>query len=469
MARVRAHPAPVFVATLFVAALFVALKVIYAIRAMQPAANGGIHVIMGSDSLTYLASSRASVLSKAFFEAPGPFGFLLLLKAVARHLRALVVAQTMISIGAWLGLACSVRAAMRTSVARLIGFAGILVTGLAPSFAIYDAAIATESLAISLACIVIALALRLAVRPDRRTVVAFVVAFVLAGFTRDLDAVLGAAVGVTALITLAVPRWRSAHARPLLVGGLTLVLAASGALALSNAARRWYWPTAETLVLRVAADHAGYRWLVQQGMPDDGTVQRLQSNYYVNSRPFAADRPPYRALRRWLDAHERATYTKYLLTHPGYALTKPRGELAKQFAQNMEPVAAVEHIAPDGFTRAVGSVGLPPFRITVVWALLAGVGLGWALLVDGPDRRRIGSTIAGMALLVVPHALAAFHGDALEVARHSLSVALQARVLVWAATAFAIDACVVRHRARRDGAAPSDDVRGSGIGAPALR
>ncbi len=444
-ARVRARPVQVAIAT-----LFVVLKIVYLVRALQPGANDGLHVILGSDSGTYVTGAGLSIFSKAFYEAPGPFGFLVLFKLVARNVRALVIAQTLISIAAWIGLALSVQSAMRTNVAKLVGFAGVIATGLAPAFVMYDVAVATESLAISLGCVVLALAVRLAVRADRLTIIAFVVAFAAAAFTHDADALLAGGVGVVALLALAVPRWRAAHMRQLLVVGIVLVVVGGVETELSNAARRWYWPTAETLTYRVAGTPAGYKWLVAHGMPNDGSVHLLQSQgYFLAYQGFQNDDPPYHALRHWLDVKGRSTYTRYLLTHPGYVLFEPRHSLADQFTPNVAALATAQHIRPDPVIRAIGAVGLPGFRITMGWALLAMLALVWALWAERgkwPEHRRIGYTILFMAVIVIPHALAVFHGDVFELGRHSISVALQARVVVWAATAFALDAVLLRRR-----------------------
>ena len=439
LARVRANPLATAAAV-----VFVLLKVVYLVRALRPGANEGLHIILGSDSSTYITTSKLSIFSKGFYEAPGPVGFLVLMKLVARNVRALVIAQTLISIAAWIGLALSVQSAMRTKAARFVGFAGVLATGLAPAFAMYDIALATESLAASLGCVVLALAIRLAVRADRLTVTAFVVAFAAAAFTHDIDALLAGGVGAVALLALLVPRWRAGHWRRLVAVGLVLIAVAGIETELSNAARRWYWPTAETLTYRVAGTPDGYKWLVAHGMPDDGSVHLLQSQgYFLAYQGFQADDPPYHALRHWLDTRGRSTYTRYLLTHPAYVLFEPRHSLAAQLTPNVAGLATAQHIEPDPVMRAIGAVGLPGFRVAIAWAALALAAFGWAVFAD-PDRRRVGAVLAFMAIVVVPHAIAVFHGDVFELDRHSLSVALQARVVVWAATAFALDTVLAR-------------------------
>ena len=120
--------------------------------------------------------------------------------------------------------------------------------------------------------------------------------------------------------------------------------------------------------------------------------------------------------------------------------------MSDQFTPNLEPIAIAQGMRPGPITRAIGGLGLPPFRITAAWAALASVGLAMALWFGDRARRGLGCTILAIGCIVIPHALAAFHGDALELARHSLGAAVQARIFVWTATAFAIDAFVMRRR-----------------------
>ena len=448
------------------AAVFALLKIVYLVRAVVPVDDATFHVVRGSDTPTYLDASKLSIFSKAFYQAPGPFGFLVLMKLVARNLRALVMVQTLLSIVAWCALAMSVRSAMTTATARLVGFAGVLLTGLAPAFAMWEVATGTESLAITVAVVALALGIRLAVRIDNRTVVAFVAAMVVAAFTHDIDAIIAGGLGLVALGAIVVPRWRHLHLRRLLASALVLLSAAGAETALSNAGRRWYWPVAETLTLRIAASPDGYRWLVAHGMPDDGAVRALQANYFLTYPGFQDNAPAYRALRHWLDAKGRSSYTNYLVSHPKFVLTEPRHSLADQFTPNVAPIATAQHIGADPVMRWLGAVGLPGFRGTLWWAIAAGACF-LAAFTDpaARKRRRLGLTIAAIALIVVPHALAVFHGDYLELARHSLTLAVQARVVVWIATAFALDVLVMRCRGRRP--SPRASI-GDGVATPSM-
>ena len=184
-------------------------------------------------------------------------------------------------------------------------------------------------------------------------------------------------------------------------------------------------------------------WLVSHGMPDDGSVRRLQANYFVTYPGFQDNAADYRTLRHWLDTKGRSSYTEYLVSHPKFVISSPRHSLADQFTPPVAPLAVAQHIGADPVMRGFGWVGLPPFRVTVVWAVLAMVGLGVVAALDRA-RRRVCTVIFACGFIVIPHALAVFHGDVLELARHSVSVAVQARVVVSVATAIVIDWCAAR-------------------------
>ena len=59
--------------------------------------------------------------------------------------------------------------------------------------------------------------------------------------------------------------------------------------------------------------------------------------------------------------------------------------------------------------------------------------------------------IVASGVLVLPHTLAVYHGDALEIARHAVTMVAQERLVVWIATVFVLDQWI---HSRRDRKAP---------------
>src|SRR5262249_23028370 len=145
----------------------------------------GPRVGYGPDSAVYLAAARAPLWDHRFLSGPGPFGFLLLAKLCARNLRAIVLVQTILAVGAWSFLAATISGVVRSNVAKWVGLLGILGLGLAPGVLMWNSMITTESLSMSTLCVAIASGLRLVQRARTRELLWFIAAMAAFAFTRD--------------------------------------------------------------------------------------------------------------------------------------------------------------------------------------------------------------------------------------------------------------------------------------------
>src|SRR5262249_42486074 len=154
------------------------------------------------DSALYLAAAHAPVWSRRFLAGPGAFGFLLLAKLSLRNLRAIVIVQTVVAVGAWSFLALTVGGVVRSNVARGVALVGVLALGLARPILQWNAMIVTESLSTSTLCVAIACGLRLVQRGTWRELGWFLAALGAFAFTRDTNALVVGAIGVLALAFL---------------------------------------------------------------------------------------------------------------------------------------------------------------------------------------------------------------------------------------------------------------------------
>ena len=90
-----------------------------------------------------------------------------------------------------------------------------------------------------------------------------------------------------------------------------------------------------------------------------------------------------------------------------------------------------------------GSLGFP--ESPVVAEVGIGLAVAAALVLTRKRAARPLLLATGVvALLVIPHFLVAWHGDALETDRHSLAAAVQLRVVLWVVAALALDAALSR-------------------------
>jgi hypothetical protein len=436
-------------AAAFVVFAFAALELGYAIW-VAFVAHGpvGPRVGYGPDSAVYIAAARAPVWSRHFLAGPGAFGFLLLAKVCARNLRAIVIVQSLLAVAAWTLLATTAVGVVRSNLARWVALVGILGLGLAPGVVQWNAFITTESLSLSLLCVVVALGLRVARRGDRRELVAFVVAIAAFAYTRDTNSLV---VGVLAVVALVLATRRSWRVRGVVIGVAGLLFAFSAAT-LANAAEppRWYWPLAETTSIRLLADPGATRYLVDHGFPLDARTRALPGKYiFIVSQ--VTESPAYRPFRRWVRVDGRRVYVDFLVTHPGWALRKPFDDRKALFDLGVIEGYGDSYVNhPGGPFAVIGAIAAPrssPFaELWTVAGAIAVAGLFWR---RASGRALLGAVAITGSLAIVAY-YSAWHGDALEVYRHALSATVELRLALWLVTVLAVDACMMR---ARDGSA----------------
>jgi hypothetical protein len=298
--------------------------------------------------------------------------------------------------------------------------------------------ITTESLSMSTLCVVIACGLRLVQRGTTRALAWFLAAMAAFAFTRDTNALLVGVIGMVALVFTFRRALRS-RAVVVAVGGICLAIAAS---ALADAAEppRWYWPVAETTAVRLLAEPDATRYLISHGFPWDDEMRTLPQRYVYISDDVTRG-PEFAAFRTWVRQDGRRVYLEYVLGHPGWALRKPFDDRDAFFDLGViEVYSRAYGNRPGGPFSAIGAIAAPRSPlIAELWAVAATIAL-----VVLAVRRRVKPALAGAVALVGALAVAgyyaAWHGDALEVYRHSLSAAVQLRIACWIVTALVVDA-----------------------------
>jgi hypothetical protein len=222
------------------------------------------------------------------------------------------------------------------------------------------------------------------------------------------------------------------------------VVAALGNVALSNHAGRWFDPLDETIAVRLLGSHEATRYLIDHGMPYDANVRALHRRdaiiFLAHAVTFGKE---YARYRRWLNAKGRSTYTSYLLTHPWTDITGPFDDRRRLLTPAVRNYGRTYHDEPRGAFNFVGKAGMPQsLPVVEVWvglAVIATIGL-WR---RRRDRALLFAT-GIVALLVVPHFMVGWLGDALELDRHAISAAVQLRIVLWIFTALALDAVLDR-------------------------
>jgi hypothetical protein len=149
-------------------------------------------------------------------------------------------------------------------------------------------------------------------------------------------------------------------------------------------------------------------------------------------------------LREWVRDEGQSTYATFLVTHPWWTLREPVADIERFLSPDLDGYTFIWKLDPPPPHDVLGEIGWPrPEWLVGAWAVggaAAFVALAARRRVPAPVSVAIGLTGA----LAAAGFYAAWHGDALEVDRHSLTAAVQLRIALWLVTALVVDAVMAR-------------------------
>lgn len=350
-----------------------------------------------SDTDLYRRAQSFPLWDDRFWGGVKPWTLPLYLKLLPEddRLGVVTVVQWVVSVAAWIVLALVLARLVRWRLAAVVL---VLLVGLMPIVTDWDANVLSESLALSLTALLLAAALLVAEAPTGGRVAALVVVGFLWAGIRETD--------VYVLPFLALPLAVAIRRRRGPAAALALATVATLALGVWSLehGRRWYQPFLDVTGRRVLVSDEPFRYYVDHGMPVSRALRSHAGAYW---RAFVFD-PRLGAFRAWASRDGQATYRSFLVTHPGYLLSRPWGERRFLFSPTLRRV-----YRPPG----AGTVG---FRLGFRALVLAGV-VALALAAAGaPRARRVWVVPVAVLVSTLPHALLVWHSEPLELERHAV-------------------------------------------------
>lgn len=365
-----------------------------------------------------------------------------------------VVAQMTITTLGWALLAASLCSFVASPRLRWVVAAVVLGVSCTLPVVMWERSVLTESLSMSSLVVLVAAALQLARRPRSWGWAASTLgALVWWVSFRDSHAALLLGASVLAAGWLAW-RWRfrfrqvSPQCAAVLVGGclvaaLTLVGASYG--------NRSETPLRNLYAARVLPYEDRLGWFEDQGMPQADDIDRRRRAWPAEPGEapvvyIGDEDPAMEEWNEWLDREGRSTYLRWAVTHPDFLLIEPTREPERAFNNadgnrslyapyDQRSLALVSEVltfsTAQAFVLAAGAVAVG------LWGARR-AGRSHRGEAEAPDQQAGGRLPAGgealgpcffvglaLALLAVPHGLLAWHGDAMETARHVAIPAFQ--------------------------------------------
>jgi len=344
-----------------------------------------------------------------------------------------VAAHAALGAAAWAFLAIAVAESVRRPALRVAAAAAVVATGLTTAVVNYDTTITSETVAVSLTAALLAAWVRFANAPTAgraATVVAIAVPF---AFTRNDHPLLVSAMAVLAVAAWLVSGRRRAWA--LLAAGLVVTAVWSvGAWRRNTEIERFN--LALVVANRIVPVPSYLDWFEDRGMPRPDDLGRRADGDVVLS--YAEDED----WDDWAGDEGRATYARFLLTHPGHLLLEPFPDLfglrsTSLEAQQVAPAllspgdryGRVHPVLPDPVEAVLfgpGNAG----SVVLAAGVLAAAGWVGAERLGRPRRRAAvealgpARTVAVVALvLAAGHLLLVWHASPNELGRLAIAPA----------------------------------------------
>ncbi len=306
--------------------------------------------------------------------------------------------------------------------------------------AVWDGALLSESLTLSLAALLVAALLLFVRGPSWRwAAVVLLLAFLLAG-TRSTNGYLAPFVLIpVAVVVLRRSRWIA-------------VAVAAGSLAIAGVAyasanvRQWQVPLGEIIAGRVLQKPSEQAYFVARGMPVRPSLAQDIWSHRVPLAEFETT-PSLAYFMPWFEQKGRSVYTDYLLSHPGDALADPIADIPAMISPS--PSTHDLQGLPVHFYAAKDyRDGLPSFAARVLYPSSARLLLIVAILsllvlaaLATMGLARVGWLIPVLLLAsCVPHAVIVWDGDDASIGRHALLLAVLFRLGLLLVLLFIADA-----------------------------
>ena len=356
--------------------------------------------------------------------------------------------QEIVSVAAWLFLAFVVFRTLERRAVKYVGFSLVLAFSLVPAIAVWDGALLSESLSVSLGALLVGTMLLFAQSPSwPRAAAVLVAAFLLAG-TRSTNGYL------TPFLLIPLAAAAAGRARWPAVAVAVCSLAIAGFTHASVNVRQWQVSLGEITAGRILHSPSATSYFIAHGMPYRPSLE--QQLWNAEHRPpvtnymerYETD-PTLTWFFPWFNAHFRSVYAGYLLSHPGPALVDPIRDLpslvsASSSTHDLQGVPLGIYAAqgyrdplPSWLARAFYPSS---WRLLLAWSVVVFVLL-LGLAVNGVARR-VWLVPAIMLLSTLPHAAIIWDGSATSLGRHALLLAIYVRLGLILASLYVVDGLV---------------------------
>ena len=398
------------------------------------------------DSDVYMAAARAPLFSSQIWAGQRAPGYPIFIKSCFGSTDEIARSQYLFSFACWTFLAFCCLRVFSGPVAKVLGFTLFMTQILSPGVYLWHKVILSESVSFSLLAVCTGCWILFVHRKCLLNATIAVVATAAWVGVRDTNAYQAVFLGVFLLLSIGYRALRKPvqpfRSQRLVIGvAVMLFVIFAGSDISSNRGGRWLFPFCNNVAQRVLPSEERTAWFAARGMPVTPALVERRGKW-ASSDGFAFFNDENLAgFREWTRVHGKSTYIEWLILHPAYTFYESARGFSGIFDTNYAEYAP----------RGLYPPGPPPYTLgsaaAVLYAFVIGFFCCYCLLphvcrsvcVEG--KAKVGLVAVPMLMLpgILFGHLAVWHGDAMEIVRHSAQTVVQLKIVVCLLAACAAD------------------------------
>ena len=415
----------------------------YGVQTSLGILNRSIQPFGGGDTEVYLHMAALKWTNPYFYHGLRPWTVPILHSLVngAKNIHNIILLQSIISYVSWIFLAFMVVCFLKDYLVRVFAFFLMAFIPFSGFIHHYNLVILSESLSFSFLAVFLGSYLWYTNKRSILSVVFLAIVALLFAFTRDTDAyrVLLMTLPILLLIIQEIRKKTRGVIRHtiLLIVFIFIFIGSNHSTSnihcrdcvTSYMNARWFMPIVNNVFQRILPFEDRVKYFEEHGLPVTPALMAMKDKWASSNNWQSAFDPKLAAEREWIYRHGRQTYMKYLITHPEYVFTSAidyrdallylDGERNAWYQGTAKPFDArfVFFLNDDRDLKMF----LVLFLSSLILVLIIYVRDGKE---DGGHIMRV-LLISYMIITAIPLGILIFHGDLMDLARHSYTNIIQ--------------------------------------------
>ncbi len=412
-------------------------------------------ITLGGDADDYLFMADYPVLTAEFYSGTRPFTTALFYKVMGANTETIkmvprgtllqgdkagntiLLGQYFIHVFCWGFLGLAITSIFSSKRLQLVGTSVVLLIALSPPVQIWNSIIGSDNISISLTVLLIGIFIFLLKSFSWHTFYALLFCIILWANTRETNALILLALFAIILVISLLKKSQ----RKLLILAFAVLIIYGITSHFSDIRNRWAIPLVNVIYNRVLPDKQNLAFFEAKGMP-------INSAVFLHEGRWACDpicpygEPAIDSFWKWVSTKGRSVYIQYLLKSPVRSLVEPFKHLKEII----------------GIKPGIESVILPNY----FWNLLYFNGIEWVQLIlllplgiclilssiwmQNPTKM----VFIIVFVLLYPLMFISYHGDAMEVYRHSILVSILVRLVFWVFLVLCLDWAISHRKLKQE-------------------